>query len=116
MSDFFGTFPEVGTRRFFDTIRIVSKRKGIEVHLEDFIFAVGIVELIREVHLLYLSLDRLFISEDSILDKLLRYRRGSFESIIGSEDIFASSSYEAHGVDTRILEKCPILSTDDRIF
>ena len=70
-TDIFSAFTEIGTRCFFYTIGIIAKRKRIEIHFEDFVFGVGFIELVREIHFLYLSLDRFFIRQECIFDQLL---------------------------------------------
>ncbi len=105
---------EVLPRRLRDSPCTVAEVDLVEVHLEDLVLGVLLLEVHGELDFLYLPVDRLFPGQVLVLDKLLRDGGTAFGEPPLHHVLHKGAGDAAH-VDAAVLVEAGVLGGDQRL-
>ena len=101
------------TRRGLNPVCAAPEVHGVQIHFQNFILAVGALDLERQPDLLELAPHRLFCAQVRELGQLLRDGAGSLGKRSGDQ-VAAQRAENAVDVDAAVLVKAQVLRGDER--
>ena len=105
-----GRLREIAARGGFDAIGTITVVDGVQVHVQDFVFGVHLLELGGDVNLAHLALHRdvvHLVGKDGVAHELLGDRGRALET--AARQVVHERAHDAVHVDTAVLVEAGIL-------